>query len=205
MTRRWELAGRIAGTGFASGDRVVVGHWDRSPVGPFVDLMWAEPDGRRVLVVPDERAAAFVTAVYGFDAVEVVATMAAAWDGRRLTVDAGRRRVELVAGRGVPIPGPRPAWLTRHVEGPVARALLGVRTYGVSPTGVREWYRASRWSPLRAAEAAVDGRSCGPMGPVSPACGFGFSEPPRRPSLTAVRPLLEDPSGRLDMLLAVPA
>ena len=40
------------------------------------------------------------------------------------------------------------------------------------------------------------------MADVDPACRFGFSEPPKRPSLTAVRPLLEDPSGRLDQVVA---
>lgn len=31
--------------------------------------------------------------------------------------------------------------------------------------------------------------------------GFGFSEPPRRPALVKVRPLLEDRSGRLDAVI----
>ena len=38
---RFELAGVIGAAGFASGDRVVVGHWHRSPIGPMSDVMWA--------------------------------------------------------------------------------------------------------------------------------------------------------------------
>jgi hypothetical protein len=37
---------------------------------------------------------------------------------------------------------------------------------------------------------------------VTPRRGFGFSEPPATPSLTEVRPLLLDPSGRLDAVLS---
>jgi hypothetical protein len=79
---------------------------------------------------------------------------------------------------------------------------MGVRTYGVSPSGVREWYRADSWAPLTDAAASVGGRDLGAMADMSPPCRFGFSEAPRRPSLTAVRPLLEDPSGRLDQVVA---
>ena len=32
---RFEMEGLIGAAGFASGDRVVVGHWARSPIGPM--------------------------------------------------------------------------------------------------------------------------------------------------------------------------
>ena len=89
------------------------------------------------------------------------------------------------------IPVRRPAWFTRYVEGPIARATMGVRTYGTSPTGVREWYRADAYRRLVAATGSVDGRDLGAMAPVDPPARFGFSEPPRRPSWVEVRPLLE--------------
>lgn len=198
---RHQLAGVIASSGFASGDRVVVGHWWRSPIGPFTDLMWAEPDGVRVLVVPDERAARFVRAVYRFDRVEIEPFEV--WSSPRvLVVRAGGRQIELEAARGIPLPPIGWPPFVRWVEGPVARLLMGVRTYGVSPTGVHEWYRARRWRPLRAARASVDGVDLGPAGSVTPPVRVGFSEPPRRPSMVRVDPLLWDPSGRLDHLLA---
>ncbi len=190
--RRHGLSGVIASAGFASGDRVVVGHWSTSPIGPLTDVMWATPDGRRLLLVPTEAAADFVSGVYGFDEVRVVAFQVTS-SSASLHVRAGDRRVSLAAGIGVPIPFRRPAALTRWVEGPIARATMGVRTYGTSPTGVREWYRADRWQPVVSGRAEVAGVDLGELGPVDPPAGFGFSEPPRRPSWVRVRPLLEYP------------
>jgi hypothetical protein len=70
---------------------------------------------------------------------------------------------------------------------------MGVETYGVSPTGVEEWYQATAWRPVVSAHAVVAGEDLGALSPVDPPCRFGFSEPPRRPSLTQVRPLLRFP------------
>lgn len=193
-----ELRGRIAATGFASGDRLVVGMWDTSPIGPFADVMWARPDGTRVLHAP-AGPARFITAVYGFD--EVVEADVAAWRDRdALEVSFGPWHLRLECGRPVPFP-PRPAWVTRHVEGPIARRLLAVETYGTSPTGVEEWYRASSVRRVRRAEMRGP-EALGEMAPLAPPCGFGFSEPPRFPSCTEVRPRLRDRSGRLDHVLA---
>ena len=191
--QRISMRGSIVSSGFASGDRVVVGHWAVSPVGPITDVMWSSPSGERTLFAPDAEAAEFITGVYEFDSVEVVDVRAAERPrGLDLTFD--DRTLAFTARRGIRIPVPRPAWFTRYVEGPIARRLMGVHTYGVSPTGVQEWYRADRWAPLRSATATVAGESLGAMAPLRPACGFGFSEPPARPSWVDVRPLLEYPS-----------
>ena len=187
--------------GFGSGDRVVVGHWDRSPLGPFVDLMWASPDDERILFVSDERFGSFVTAVYSFDRVEVIPGLGAAWDGRTLGVWGGGRTVALTVGRGVPFP-PRPLWVTRWLEPGLGRRLTGAVTFGTSPTGVEEWYPARRVHRILRAEATIDGVDLGPLRPPLPEVRFGFSEPPRWPALTEVRPVLHDPSGRLDDRLA---
>lgn len=203
MVTTHDLRGRIAATGFASGDRLVIGMWDASPIGPFADVMWAEPDGRRVLYAAPH-AARFITAVYGFD--DVVETELRAVRGGpalgagSLDVAFGPWQLALRAGRPVPFP-PRPAWVTRYVEAPIARRLMAVETYGVSPTGVEEWYRCSAVRRVRSADM-VGPRDLGPLAPVAPRCGFGFSEPPRFPSLTEVRPRLRDRSGRLDVVLA---
>jgi hypothetical protein len=192
--RRVELAGHIGAAGFASGDRVVVGAWTAGPLGPMTDVMWARPDGMRVLLAPSDAVAGFIASVYRFDRVEVV-DVRGTWDGHVLQVDAGPLSIRLESGRGRPLPlgALRPAWVTRWVEGPIARVALGVRTYGVTPTHVREWYRADHWWPVTTGSATVDGVELGPIGPVDPPCRFGFSEPPKRPSITAVRPLLEFP------------
>lgn len=199
VTTRVELSGVIASAGFASGDRVVLGLWDRGPLGPMTDVMWATRDGRRVLLAPDDDVAAFVTAVYRFDEVRVVSVRGFR-DGRAIALDAGPLRIRMAAGAGVRFP-PRPAWVTRRVEAPLARALLGVETYGRSPTGVREWYRTRRYRPLRWASLRVDGADAGALRPLRPSLGVGFSEPPSRPAAVEVRPRLEDPSERLGDVL----
>jgi hypothetical protein len=92
--------------------------------------------------------------------------------------------------------------VTRWVEAPVARALLGVHTYGVTATGVREWYQADEHRRLVAGAARLEGGDLGPLAPIDPPLGVGVSEPPRRPSMVRVRPLLVDPTGALDRVLA---
>ena len=199
------MAGTIASVGFASGDRVVVGRWDRSPLGPMADVMWARPGGERVLLAPSDAVAAFVGAVYRFDRVEVVPfSVTTAVRPVRLAVAAGPLRVLMEgAPRAWRLPSGRlrPAWFTRGVEAPIARAVMGVRPYGVSPTGVREWYRADAYRRVVRAVGSVDGVDLGPMAPIDPPGGFGFSEPPKHPSMVDVRPLLVDPSGRLESVL----
>lgn len=162
--------------------------------------MWATPDGERHLVASTRAVADFVSAVYRFDRVVVTP----------LTVDERDRRLDLLApelglhlhleaGRGWPVPAPRrrPRWFTRYVEAPVARRLVpGVEAYGVSPTGAKEWYQATRYRPLTAARASLHGADLGPMGPVDPPTRFGFSEPPRRPSWVEVRTRLVLPPPR---------
>jgi hypothetical protein len=202
--RRWRLAGVIAGAGFGSGDRFVVGHWLRSPLGPMNDLMWATPGGERRLVAPTGRVADFVAAVYRFDDV-VVSPLQVAFDSDagHLALRAPDLGIELhlEGGRRWPIPLRRPPWVTRYVEAPVARRLLGVQAHGTTATGVREWYQASSYRRVVRGRASLGGVDLGPLRPVWPPTRFGFSEPPRRPSVVEVSPVLVDPWGRLDRLL----
>jgi hypothetical protein len=168
--------------------------------------MWATPAGERRLVTSTEEVAGFVSAVYGFDRTDV-SPLHCDLDDRRLDLSAPGLglELELRSGPGWRIPFRRPAWFTRWVEAPVARRLLGVRTYGVSPSGVREWYRADVYRPVVDARASVGSRDLGALRPLDPPVRFGFSEPPRRPSMVWVRPLLHDPSGALDRVLLPPA
>lgn len=167
------------------------------------DVMWARPDGERVLLVDRPAAGRFITAVYRFDRVEVVDLVGDA-DARSLRLRAGPVDLDLRAGQGwrIPFPRLRTAGVTRWIEGPVARAVMGVRTYGASPSGVREWYRADEYRPLTSATASVDGVDLGGLVPFVEPARFGFSEPPRRPAMVRVRPRLHDPSGHLDAVLA---
>ena len=189
-----DLDGVIASAGFASGDRFVCGLWQTSPLGVLHDVMWARPSGERVLLVPSEDAGDFVSSVYRFDRVEVVGFAVAAAGPERVDLRAGAVALTLESGRAVPIPGPRPLWVTRWIEGPIARVTMGVRTYGVSPSGVREWYRATSYRRVVAGHASIDGTDLGALRDVDPPCGFGFSEPPLHPSIVAVRPRLAFPA-----------
>jgi hypothetical protein len=180
----------------------MVGHWAESPIGVLDDVMWGRPDGERVLLASSEREAAFISAVYRFDRVEVVPVAVVSGEGT-LDLEAGDVELHVRAGRGWRLPlGRRPAWFTRWVEGPVARLTMGVRTYGTSPTGVHEWYQAARARPLVEASARLAGEDLGALLPQWDPVRVGFTEPPRRPSWVDVRPLLEDPTGRLDRLLS---
>lgn len=186
------MQGTISSCGFARGDRLVVGAWSSSPIGPTVDIMWADPDGMRTLVAPDEATAEFVTSVYDFDRVEVVAIEALARP-RSLDLVAGDLSLRLRAdGAGFRLP-PRPRWATRWIERPGAWALMRVRTFGTSPTGVREWYQARACRFVTDGSASLRGQDLGALTRVWPPCRFGFSEPPARPSIVEVEPTLGVP------------
>jgi hypothetical protein len=169
----------------------------------MADVMWARPDGTRVLLADREETAAFVSAVYAFDDVRVV-SFSVVRDERSIDVSAGPLEASLRAGAGWRLPplAIRPPWATRLVEAPIARLAMGVHAFGTSPSGVREWYRAIGWRPVLAGAASLDGVPLGSLGPLDPPLGVGFSEPPRGPSMVLVQPLLEDPTGRLDQVLA---
>lgn len=68
---------------------------------------------------------------------------------------------------------------------------MGVETYGVSPTGVREWYQSRGWRWVVDGRARWNGTDLGPPGPIHQPMGVGFSEPPPRPSIVAVTTVID--------------
>jgi hypothetical protein len=184
------MRGRIAVARFSSGDRFFIGSWDDTPLGPFTDVMWARPDGARVLLVPDQPVADFITAVHSFDRAQIASVKVTSGD-RFLELAAGPVEVQVRAGVGYRIPFARPPWVTRWIEAPIARAAFGVDAYSVTPRGVRRWYRTDEHRPITAGWATVDGRDLGALAP--------------RSSINKVRPLLEDPNGRLDRFVRAAA
>ncbi len=186
--------GQIAGVGSSSGVRVVVGSWDRTPLGSFGDAMVETADGHRVLVAPSREVAAFIEATYAFDEVRL----------EPITVTSGRRswQVEspslllaLTVGGRMPLGRllravpPRvassPVWAT--AVDPIARvALRGVRTRGTALEGRREYYGATDLHAVTALDGSFDGRPLGALAAVDPPCRFGFSSTPSRPSVTSV-------------------
>ena len=80
--------GRISSSGFESGDRIVIGDWLNSPLGTFTNVMWAQPDGKRVLLSPSEEHAEYVSQLYNFEEVNVV----------EVNVKRHRRGIDVTAG-----------------------------------------------------------------------------------------------------------
>ncbi|MFE0331765.1 hypothetical protein ACFW08_34130 [Streptomyces sp. NPDC058960] len=190
---RLRFDGWIAGIGTSSGMRVVLGHWVRSPFGPFTDVMIERKDGHRVLLAPSEQTARFVAGTYLFDEVRVVPVGVEAGRGQ-CTVAAPPLDLRFVTGRRGPmglllgaVPGPlaaRPSWAV--LVAPAARALLGVRTHGSAGGGRYEWYGAKDLRPVIEVRAVYDGEDLGSLAPVEPPVRFGFGSTPRRPCLVSV-------------------
>ncbi|MFD0395101.1 hypothetical protein ACFQ3Z_34580 [Streptomyces nogalater] len=172
---------------------MVLGHWQRSPFGPFSDVMLERPDGERLLLAPTRETADFIAGTYVFDTVRVVPVRAGVADGV-WTVTAGPLRLRFVTGRRRPlglllraVPGAlarRPAW-SALTDRPARLLLPGVRTRGSAGAGRREWYGARDLRAVRALSASLDG-ALGALAPVDPPVRFGFGSVPRRPSLTRV-------------------
>lgn len=185
--------GWIAGIGTSFGTRLVIGHWVRSPFGPFSDVMLERANGHRLLIAPSRETARFVAGTYTFDDVQVVPvgvrvvqenwTVTAASLDLRFTT--GRRGLlGLLLSAVPPSLAARPAWAT--ATGPPARLLLGVRTHGRARTGRHEWYGAQDLRPVTAATATLEGRDLGRLAPVEPPVRFGFGSTPRKPCVVRV-------------------
>ncbi|MFE9921503.1 hypothetical protein ACFYQA_07955 [Streptomyces sp. NPDC005774] len=191
---RLRFDGWIAGMGTSSGTRIVLGHWQRSPFGPFSDVMLERADGERLLLAPTQEVAAFISGTYVFDTVRVVPVGVSVTD-HTWTVAAGPLDLWFATGRrgllGLAlraVPGAlvrRPAWST--LTDPFARLLLsGVRTRGSAGEGRREWYGARDLLPIRAGSAAFGSTDLGVMAPVEPPVRFGFGSTPPKPAVTRV-------------------
>ena len=186
------VCGTISSAQFATGDRLVIGRWPESPIGPMFDVMWASPDDARTLLAPNQATADFITAIYDFDDVRIL-PFEVTGDDRHTVVSGEHIDIEMSGGRRWPIPFRRPLWMTRWIERPIAKALMGVNTHGVSPTGAVEWYQASGCRWLTTASAGIDGRDLGELRRITRPVGVGFSEPPPRPSLVSVRVTIDLP------------
>ena len=166
--------------------------------------MWAQPEGTKVLLASSRAVGDFVGGVYEFDEVRVVQARArSSKDG--IELEAGPLHLELQTGPQLRLFGLRPRFLRRsaawvRVEDAVFRPLTGrfligggsgVRLYGRSPSGVKEWYCIDAYRPVISARASLDVRDLGPLTPLEPPAHFGFSEFPPRPAVVDCAPLLE--------------
>ncbi|MDQ0753105.1 hypothetical protein QF034_007336 [Streptomyces africanus] len=196
---RLRFDGWIAGVGTSSGTRVVVGHWQRSPFGPFSDVMIERADGERLLLAPSHPTADFVSGTYGFDTVRVVPVDVSVADDTwtvtagplELRFTVGRRRPAGVLLRAVPgVLAARPAWAAL-TNGPAHLLPTHVRTRGRSGARRREWYGVRDMRPVGTVSAVFEGVDLGGMAPVAPPVRFGFGSVPRKPTLTRVTTTVE--------------
>lgn len=178
------VRGTISSASFGD-EQIVVGCWSNSPIGPIGDVMWSRPDGSRWLLTSSQREADFICSIYAFDDVRL-GPLRVTSDGTTTVVDGQGLAIELVGGRAIRLP-PRPRWFTRWCEAPVAKAVMGVHTYGTSPLGRREWYQATALRWVRHARATVDGIHYGNAAPLARPMKVGFSDPPRSPSIVTVK------------------
>lgn len=203
--QRVRLEGTIAGCGFASGDRFVAGIWERGPLGAMNDVMWARPNGERILLAPNSEVAGFVGGVYEFDETRVVPFELIRSQPQALHLRAGPVELELNAEGPRRLFAIRPKALRRsrawvRIEDALMRPLVGryvlrgaegVKGYGVSPSGVREWYAIDSYARVTKARGMIDGRDLGVMRPLDPPVRFGFSEFPSQSALVRCAPILE--------------
>ena len=190
---RLRFDGWILGVGTASGTRIVVGHWPRSPFGPFSDAMVQRPDGHRVLLAPAPEVADFVGSTYAFDEVRVGPVAVGRPDAVTWTVAAGPLALRLRTGgrpalgrllRAVPAPLARaPLWVGL-LDGPAR--LAGLRTRGSAGQGRTEWYGVQDLHAVVALAGTWHGEPLGPLAPVRPPVTFGFGSVPARPSAARV-------------------
>ncbi|MBD0421530.1 hypothetical protein H0H10_20620 [Streptomyces sp. TRM S81-3] len=191
---RLRFEGWIAGLGTSSGTRIVVGRWQRSPFGPFNDVMLERADGERLLLAPTPESADFISGTYAFDTVRVVPVHVGVADDT-WTVAAGTLHLRFTVGRRAllgfllcAVPGAlarRPAW-SALTDRPARLLLPGVRTRGSAGTDRREWYGARDLRWICAVSAVFEGTGLGRTAPVEPPVRFGFGSVPRRPALVRI-------------------
>ena len=172
--------GRVISSGFQTGDMVVIGDWRESPHGAFTNLMWAKPDGTRVLIAPSEELGDFVSSLYSFEKV-IVSPMEIERTEKSIEVKCDLGRVYMQWGMTIPLPFSRPRWFIANIEAPFARLFFGTKTHGTTRNGRKEWYHVRGLSRMKSVELELDGRSTKQMTGMAPSACFGFSNPPRMP------------------------
>ncbi|MEU3315715.1 hypothetical protein ABZ743_23950 [Streptomyces sp. NPDC006662] len=194
---RLRFDGWIAGAGTASGTRLVLGHWPRSPFGPFSDVMVEHTDGTRRLLAPTEEVAEFVAATYTFDRVDIEPVTVHAV-GAHWSVTAGPLSWRFTTGprtalgrllRCVPSAAATHALWIRCADLPARMA--GLRTLGVSPSGRRSFYGARDLHPVTGGEAQWHTTDLGALARVEPPVRFGPVSVPPRPALVRVTTIVE--------------
>ena len=97
-------------------------------------MMWAKPDGTRVLLSPSDEHARYVSELYNFEEVEVV-EIEVLRDNRGISVEAGELSVQISWGAPFALPFWRPLWFTATIVSFFGRLLFGTMTAGLTKNG----------------------------------------------------------------------
>ena len=178
--------GRISSSGFASGDRIVVGDWKESPLGSFTDIMWARPDGHRTLIAPNQEVVDYVEGMYSFDEIKIQ-DITVTEKERRFTLSCESMDLDFSWKKGWKIPFRRSLFFIATVELFFAKLFFGTKTHGTTKNNRKEWYAIDRVSNITDANATIEGKDAGGKMPMKEPCKFGFSEAPKKPSSCEVR------------------
>ncbi|GAA4681855.1 hypothetical protein [Frondihabitans cladoniiphilus] len=193
------FTGRIAGVGTSRGPRFVVGMWETSPLGRFVDVMVEDGAGHRILLAPSPDVADFVSATYTFDEVRFLPVSWRKVDGGLRVVAGGptepvldlRLGIGGISGLGMllrAVPSAfatAPGWL-RLID-PIARVLVpGSATAGTAGGDRREYYGVTLARRIVSLEGTWEGADLGVLARLDPPVTFGFGSAPASPSLVDV-------------------
>ena len=182
--------GRISSSGFASGDRIVIGDWKKSPLGSFTNVMWAKPDGTRVLLSPSQKHADYVSDLYNFEEVHIT-PIEVIRQSKSIEIKAPPLDIKLHWGMEFGLPIPRPRRFISTVEQWFAKAFFGTSTHGLTCNDLREWYCIYSLSKIKHASAVCEGVDLGNLSNFEINACFGFSEPPKKPSSVRLRSIIE--------------
>jgi hypothetical protein len=197
---RLVFAGHIAGAGTGSGLRIVVGAWDRSPFGAFIDVMLQTADDERVLLAPDDTVAEFVASTYQFDRIEVGEVSGGLdTDGLTVTTESFEARIGIGGPAAVDrllrlVPrrlATSPRWL-RVVDPLASRVVPGVHTYGTAGNGRVEYYGVRRSRHIAAIDGHNGGVPFGGLAPLRPPVSFGFSSAPSSPQIVSLTTTIDE-------------
>ena len=185
-----KFEGRISSSSFSSGDRIVVGDWISSPLGSFINIMWARPDGKRILISPSKNCADYVSTIYSFEEVIILPIDINRKD-KKIEINALDLSIIFEWGISAHIPFKRPKWFISTIEYLVGNIIFGTKTHGKTKDGRKEWYMIREISMISKAYGRFKGESFGRMENNTEASRFGFSEPPKRPMSVLVNSLIE--------------
>jgi len=186
-----KFEGRISSSAFSSGDIVVIGDWEKSPLGTFTNIMWMKPSGKRILLSPSKKHADYVSNLYQFEEV-ITVPIEVKREKFRIEISAGTLDVSMVWKKGWRIPINRPRWFISTIEQFVAKLFFGTRTYGRTNNGLREWYCIRRLSKIVDSVASENGITFGQKAVIETKACFGFTNPPKKPTSVELCSIIEN-------------